>query len=92
NHCILKAQFVPWKLNMFFYNASLKNDDLNTSKLAIFLTGLASLLIIGNYDDGDAYGDVSPSFLSQLMNDPSNDPFTSDEEIFEVNIGLPFRL
>ncbi|BCZ98572.1 TPA: hypothetical protein JBE46_12610 [Legionella pneumophila subsp. pneumophila] len=77
---------------MFFYNASLKNDELNASKIAILVTGLASLLLIGNYSDEESYEDVSPSFLSQLMNDPSNDPFTSDEEIFEVNIGLPFRL
>lgn len=75
-----------------FYNASLKNDELNASKIAILVTGLASLLLIGNYSDEESYEDVSPSFLSQLMNDPSNDPFTSDEEIFEVNIGLPFRL
>lgn len=77
---------------MFFYNASLKNDELNASKIAILVTGLASLLLIGNYSDEESYEDVSPSFLSQLMNDPFNDPFTSDEEIFEVNIGLPFRL
>ncbi|HCJ1054266.1 TPA: hypothetical protein NQN32_002676 [Legionella pneumophila] len=77
---------------MFFYNASLKNDELNASKIAILVTGLASLLLIGNYSDEESYEDVSPSFLSQPMNDPSNDPFTSDEEIFEVNIGLPFRL
>ncbi|HAT8179841.1 TPA: hypothetical protein JA361_10330 [Legionella pneumophila] len=77
---------------MFFTNTSLKNDDLNVSKIALFVTGLASLLIIGNYDDEDTYEDVSPSFLSQILNDPSNEPFTSDEEIFEVNIGLPFRI
>ncbi|HFT3869708.1 TPA: hypothetical protein ACH3KJ_000988, partial [Legionella pneumophila] len=90
-HYILFAHFVLLELSMFFTKTSLKNDDLNTSKLAIFLTGLASLLIIGNYDDEDTYEDVSPSFLSQIMNDPPEDPFTSDEELFEVNIGLPFR-
>ncbi|HAT1597777.1 TPA: hypothetical protein JAN72_11640 [Legionella pneumophila] len=77
---------------MFFYNASLKNDDLNTSKLAIFLTGLASLLLIGNYSDEESYEDVSPTFLSQVMEDTPNYPFTSDEEGFEVNIGIPFQL
>ncbi|HGF1461685.1 TPA: hypothetical protein ACF9FA_001884 [Legionella pneumophila] len=76
---------------MFFTKTSLKNDDLNVSKIAIFVAGLASLLIIGNYNNGDTYEEVSPSFLSQIMNDPPNYPFTSDEEIFEVNIGLPFR-
>ncbi|HHL3492327.1 TPA: hypothetical protein ACQ53F_001149 [Legionella pneumophila] len=77
---------------MFFYNASLKNDDLNTSKLAIFLTGLASLLLIGNYSDEESYEDVSPTFLSRVMEDTPNYPFTSDEEGFEVNIGIPFQL
>lgn len=55
---------------MFFTKTSLKNDDLNVSKIAIFVAGLASLLIIGNYNDGDTYEEVSPSFLSQIMNDP----------------------
>ncbi|HAT8251379.1 hypothetical protein SDA16_15255 [Legionella pneumophila serogroup 1] len=77
---------------MFFTKTSLKNDDLNTSKLAIFLTGLASLLIIGNYDDEDTYEDVSPSFLSRMMEDTPNYPFTFDDEGFEVNIGIPFQL
>ncbi|WBV70353.1 hypothetical protein PGH42_10100 [Legionella pneumophila] len=51
---------------MFFYNASLKNDELNASKIAILVTGLASLLLIGNYSDEESYEDVSPSFLVSL--------------------------
>ncbi|HHT9876826.1 TPA: hypothetical protein ACT9J5_000893, partial [Legionella pneumophila] len=90
--CILKAHFVPWKLNMFFYNASLKNDELNASKIAILVTGLASLLLIGNYSDEESYEDVSPSFLSRMMEDTPNYPFTFDDEGFEVNIGIPFQL
>ncbi|AMP90780.1 hypothetical protein [Legionella pneumophila] len=77
---------------MLFYNASLKNDNLNASKIVIFLKGLASLLIIGNYSDEESYEDVSPSFLNKMMEDTPNYPFTSDEEGFEVNIGIPFRL
>lgn len=75
-----------------FTNSSLKNNSLTISKITFFAIGIASLLIIENYNAQDSNEDISPSFLSDFVEGTLDYPLSTNEEEFEVNIGIPFQV